>query len=104
MRWSTPPSTSPRLTRQSQRTKPPQTSSEHQSPRLRTSGLMRLILDIHVPAAVARGLEAGGIDVVHAAIWQGGAIRTAPDADILTLAATEGRVLVSYDTKTLRPL
>ena len=65
---------------------------------------MRLILDIHVPSAVARGLQARGIDVVLGATWQDGTIRTASDADILTLAASEDRVLVSYDTKTLRPL
>jgi predicted nuclease of predicted toxin-antitoxin system len=65
---------------------------------------MRLILDIHVPIAVARGLQAVGIDVVPAATWNDGIIRTAPDEIILTVAAQEDRVLVSYDAKTLRPL
>ncbi|MDQ3548546.1 MAG: DUF5615 family PIN-like protein [Chloroflexota bacterium] len=65
---------------------------------------MRLILDVHVPSAVARGLQATGIDVVTVATWLGGDIRTAADEDILTVATNENRVLVSYDTKTLRPL
>ena len=65
---------------------------------------MRLILDIHIPAAVARGLQKHGIDVVTAATWDNGVIRTATDSVILTVATAEERVLVSYDTKTLPPL
>ena len=65
---------------------------------------MRLILDIHIPSAVVRGLQADGIDVVSAATWNNGEIRTAADSAILTVAAAEDRVLVSYDTRTLRPL
>jgi predicted secreted protein len=65
---------------------------------------MRLILDIHVPSAVARGLQAVGIDVVTAATWNHGNIRTAADETILTVAAQENRILVSYDARTLRPL
>ncbi len=65
---------------------------------------MRLILDIHVPAAIARSLQADGIDVVIAATWNSGLIRTAEDEVILAAAAEEDRVLVSYDTKTLPPL
>jgi hypothetical protein len=65
---------------------------------------MRLILDIHVPAAVARSLQADRIDVVTAATWNRGLIRTAADDIILAAAAEEKRVLVSYDSKTLPPL
>lgn len=65
---------------------------------------MRLVLDIHVPKAVAQGLQAVGIDAVPAATWNDGDIRTAADETILTVAAGEGRVLVSYDARTLRPL
>lgn len=65
---------------------------------------MRLILDIHVPTTIARGLQAEGIDVVVAATWNDGAIRTAADSTILKIATEENRVLVSYDTKTLPPL
>jgi hypothetical protein len=57
-----------------------------------------------VPAAIARGLQIEGIDVVVAATWNDGAIRTAADSTILTVATEENRVLVSYDTKTLPPL
>jgi predicted nuclease of predicted toxin-antitoxin system len=62
------------------------------------------MLDAHVPSAVARGLEAVGIDVVIVATWEGGYLRTAPDTNILTVAANENRVLVSHDAQTLRPL
>ena len=49
-------------------------------------------LDIHVPKAVAQGLQAVGIDAVPAATWNNGDIRTAADEIILTVAAGEGRV------------
>ncbi len=56
------------------------------------------------PSAVARGLQATGIDVVTVATWLGSDTRTAADVAILTAAAEENRVLVSYDKKTLMPL
>lgn len=65
---------------------------------------MRLLLDAHVSPAVARGLQSGGVDAVAVRDWQGGAFRSAPDDRLLEAAALEGRVLVSYDCRTLPPL
>ena len=65
---------------------------------------MRRILDEHVSLAVKRGLQRGGIDVVAVADWREGTIRSSKDHPILLAAASEQRVLVTFDLKTLMTL
>ena len=65
---------------------------------------MRLILDEHVALAVKHGLERSGIDVVAVADWRDGTIRSSKDHPILIAAASEQRVLVTFDLKTLMTL
>jgi predicted nuclease of predicted toxin-antitoxin system len=62
---------------------------------------MRLLLETHFPAALARQLQRHGIDAETLQDWQGGVFRTAGDEAILTAAAADGRVLVTYDVKTI---
>ncbi|MCX6021428.1 MAG: DUF5615 family PIN-like protein [Chloroflexi bacterium] len=62
---------------------------------------MRLLLDAHVSPAVARGLNRADIDAIAVRDWQGGNYRTAPDDALLTAAAADSRVLVSYDCRTI---
>lgn len=65
---------------------------------------MRLLLDAHVARAVARQLQRDGLDVVSIADWRDGDYRGAPDDQLLVAAASEQRVLVSYDCQTIPPL
>ncbi len=65
---------------------------------------MRLILDEHVSLAVKRSLERAGIDVVAVADWREGTIRSSKDHEVPIAAASEQRVLVTFDLKTLRTL
>jgi predicted nuclease of predicted toxin-antitoxin system len=65
---------------------------------------MRLLLDAHVSPAVARRLAAAGIDAVAVRDWQGGNYRHAADDQLLLAAATEGRVLVTFDARSIQPL
>jgi hypothetical protein len=65
---------------------------------------MRLLLDAHVSPAVARALQESGIDALALRDWQGGRFRNASDAQILVTAATEERVLVTYDLRSIPPL
>jgi predicted nuclease of predicted toxin-antitoxin system len=65
---------------------------------------MRLLLDEHVPPAVAAGLRGLGVDTIALRDWHGGGHLGARDADVLTAARVDGLVLVSYDQRTLRPL
>lgn len=65
---------------------------------------MRLLLDAHVSPAVARALQLDGIDAVALRDWLDGAFRAAADDDLLAAALEDGRVLVSFDCRTLPPL
>jgi hypothetical protein len=65
---------------------------------------MRLLLDAHVAPAIARSLRRDGIDAVAVRDWLGGNYRDAPDDQLLEVAATDDRVLVSYDLRTIPTL
>jgi predicted nuclease of predicted toxin-antitoxin system len=65
---------------------------------------MRLLLDEHVSPAVAEGLVRAGGDAVALRAWLGGRYLEAPDETILAEAAREGRVLITYDQRTIPPL
>ena|SRR3989337_1106393 len=65
---------------------------------------MRLLLDVHLPRALAAALRRRGIDAVALAEWEGGRYRSAPDSVILARAYEEGRALVSCDCRTIPPL
>ena len=55
-------------------------------------------------AAVARQLRVDGIDAVALGTWQGGAYRSAADDQLLTVALSDSRVLVTFDCRTIPPL
>ncbi len=63
-----------------------------------------LLLDDHIPRQVARQLRAQGVDALSLAEWQGGQYRLRPDDEILRAAYADGRVLVTYDVRTIPPL
>jgi predicted nuclease of predicted toxin-antitoxin system len=65
---------------------------------------VQLLLDSHLPRAVAEGLRRAGIDAMALAEWLGGAFREAEDELILTHAAEEGRVIVTFDRRTVPSL
>lgn len=65
---------------------------------------MKILLDAHLPSAVARELWRHGVDVVTLAEWHGGIHRTVSDATIIQAAWEDERVLVTYDAVTIRPL
>lgn len=65
---------------------------------------MRLLLDAHLPLAVATQLRLGGIDAIALQDWRGGELRHADDEQILTAAYEERRVLITYDRRTIPPL
>lgn len=65
---------------------------------------MRLLLDAHISPAVAQGLAVEGIDVVCLRDWEDGNYRHAPDDQVLMAAAAEGRVLVTFDRRSMQPL
>lgn len=66
---------------------------------------MRLLLDAHVPPAVARGIPpALGVEVVALRDWAGGEFLNADDKVILRAATAENWVLVTYDRKTIPPV
>jgi predicted nuclease of predicted toxin-antitoxin system len=67
----------------------------------RSSGRVRLLLDVHLAHAVADQLRLGGADVESLARWRDGSMRAADDESILLTASSDGRVLVSYDCRTL---
>ena len=62
---------------------------------------MRLLLDEHMPPAVATGLQRDGIDAVALPRWLGGTFRSAADARLLEVASAENRTLVTDDRKTV---
>jgi hypothetical protein len=64
---------------------------------------VRLLLDGHIKKAAIQALHRlnPGCEVSHIADWQGGALRTAEDADILAACFEDGRILVTYDQRTI---
>ena len=62
---------------------------------------MRLLLDAHLPRAVAQQLCQQKVDAVALADWQQGSYRSATDEAVLEAASPEGRVLVTYDRRTI---
>lgn len=65
---------------------------------------MRLLLDVHIPVAVAQQLRQGGVDAISLAEWRGGKFRTAEDSAILWAALEEQRILVTFDLRSIRTL
>ena len=65
---------------------------------------MRLLLDAHVAASVARRLQQDGIDAVSVRDWLDGNYRSAPDDQLLAAAASHWRVLITYDCRSIPPL
>lgn len=62
---------------------------------------MRLLLDAHLSPLISRVLIAESIDAESLEHWQGGRYRHAHDEQILIAAATDDRVLVSYDVHSI---
>lgn len=62
---------------------------------------MHLLLDGHIDPAVAVQLRLLSFDVVTLDDWRGGQLRHASDRDILLAAAEEGRILVTFDLRTV---
>ena len=64
---------------------------------------MKLLLDGHIKKASVPALQRRslGLDVAHIADWQGGAFRTAEDAEVVAACFEEGRVFVTYDQRTI---
>lgn len=62
---------------------------------------MRLLLDGHMPLAVAKQLRAEGHDVEALPEWQGGVYREKRDDEILRAARVEERVFITYDRRTI---
>ena len=64
---------------------------------------IRLLLDSHVPVAVARAVRAlrPAADVQHVTAWQEGAYINAADDVLLEACWLDGRALVSKDRATL---
>jgi len=65
---------------------------------------MRLLLDAHVPPAVARTLANDGIDIKTLQEWLDGDHRDASDAQILMAAHADRRTLVTFDCRTIPDL
>ena len=65
--------------------------------------MLKLLLDEHVPPAVADGLKrlAGSITAHALRSWQEGSYLGRPDEEILLEAAREGLTLVTYDLDTI---
>ena len=57
---------------------------------------MKFLVDAQLPSRLARALAAGGHDVVHCSELAAG--NRTPDQELATLAASEGRVLVTKDS------
>lgn len=62
---------------------------------------MRLLLDSHIPHAVASPLRHNGFDVETLAQWHGGTYLEQSDDLILEAASADARTQVSYDCKTI---
>jgi uncharacterized protein DUF5615 len=64
---------------------------------------VRLLLDTHIAKGTVAALQryCPGVDAAQIADWRGGRFRTADDAAILTACSEDGRVLVTYDQRTI---
>lgn len=64
---------------------------------------MRILLETHIARATLGALAklAPGIDAEHLARWREGSLRNAADAFLLAACQEEGRVLVTFDLKTI---
>lgn len=67
---------------------------------------MKILLESHIPVAVARelGRKCSGLVVQHLSEWNEGSFLSAPDPDLLKQAARAGFTLATYDLKTIPPL
>jgi predicted nuclease of predicted toxin-antitoxin system len=65
---------------------------------------VKLLLDNHIPRAVAEGLRRADIDALASPEWRGGGFREAEDELILARAAEDGLVFVAYDRRTVPSL
>jgi hypothetical protein len=65
---------------------------------------MRLLLETHLPAALAVQLRRRGFDAVTLQEWRGGLFRKALDPALLAAAHEDRRILVTFDTATIPPL
>ncbi len=65
---------------------------------------MRLLLDEHLSPALARQLRQRGIDALAIWEWHDGAYRNVVDPTLLAAAYVDGRVLVTYDQRTIPPI
>ncbi len=65
---------------------------------------MRLLLDEHLSPAPVAALAKLGVDAVALSTWQGGRYRESSDEVLLTAAASEKRILVTFDQRTIPPL
>lgn len=65
---------------------------------------MRLLLDAHVPPAVARTLKADGVDIETLQTWLDGVHRDTSDGQILTAVHADARTLVTFDCRTIPEL
>lgn len=65
---------------------------------------MRLLTDEHIPPSLARGLRRPGIDAVALRDWIDGNFRSASDAELLSAAYADRRVLATFDCRTIPPL
>ena len=65
---------------------------------------MRLLLDIHIPGAVALQLRRSGFEALILADLVGTKAEGMPDEVLLAIARSHGRVLVTYDCQTIPPV
>ena len=63
-----------------------------------------LLLDEQIHPAVAHLLRERGVDTLALREWHGGQYVSRPDDEILRAAHVEGRVLVTYDLRTIPAL
>ena len=63
--------------------------------------LVAFLVDSHLSRALATALTDHGCDARHLADWRDGAYRNATDAELLALAAPEGRTIITFDSATL---
>jgi DNA-binding transcriptional LysR family regulator len=66
--------------------------------------MTRLLIETHVPDALAQQLRQRGIDALGLQDWRGGSYRTADDDAILTAATADQHIVVTFDRKTFTPL
>jgi predicted nuclease of predicted toxin-antitoxin system len=67
---------------------------------------MKLLLDEHLSPKVVEIVLAlsPGLDIESIRHWKGGQFTNRPDEQILRAAAGEGRVLVTFDVRTIPPI